>query len=222
MRVQPISVGPVVSRIWQIYRQEAAVLIGTAFILFGVEFLLEIALSGASISIAILFWALTILYQGTVVELVRDIQIGRHTHSVADLVRSVYPVLLPLMGVSVLFAFGVFVGFVLFIVPGVILWVIWSVVAPVTLLERPGVLAAFGRSRELVRGNGWPVFGVIACVALTALVISVAVNLAAISLGIVGREIVQWLVISAIAPLTALSASVLYFALGGDGSGSRV
>ncbi len=65
------------------------------------------------------------------------------------------------MAVSVLFAIGVGIGFVLIIIPGLFLMTIWAVVAPVTVLERPGIFEAFGCSRELVRGNGWNVFGVI-------------------------------------------------------------
>jgi hypothetical protein len=102
---------------------------------------------------------------------------------------------------------------VLLISPGLFLIVIWSVVAPVTVLERPGVFAAFARSRQLVRGNEWNVFGVILIVFLAVAVISIAAGLASAGLGSVGRALVQWLVNAAVAPITALSASVLYFEL---------
>jgi hypothetical protein len=203
----------VVSRIWEIYREHAAVLIGTALVLFGVEFIVVALIPSATIAIAILFWALSILYQGMVVELVQDLQGGRRDHSVGQLLRSVEPVLLKLMGVSILFAIGVAIGFVLFIIPGLILLVMWAVVAPVTVLERPGVFAAFGRSRELVRGNGWAVFRVILLVGLAVIVISLVVGLASVSLGSVGRGLVQWAVNAAVAPISALSASVIYFRL---------
>ena len=160
-----------------------------------------------------LFWALSILYQGMVVQLVQDVQDGRRDHSVGGLLRSVEPVFWPLLAVSLLFGLGVGIGFVLLIVPGLILTVIWSVVAPVTVLERPGVFAAFSRSQELVRGNGWNVFGVIVVVFLAVAVVSIAAGVLAAGLGSVGRALVQWAVNSALAPITALSASVLYFAL---------
>jgi hypothetical protein len=99
------------------------------------------------------------------------------------------------------------------IVPGLILLTLWAVVVPVTVLERPGVFAAFGRSRELVRGNGWPVFGVIVIVFLAVLVISIAAGTASDSLGMVGRGLVNWGVTAVTAPISALSAAVLYFAL---------
>jgi len=214
MSVQHISPGAVVSRVWEIYRDQFAVLIGTALILFAVQFLIYLVLSAAvGIALALVFWAVSVLYQGMVVKLVQDVQDGRRDHSVGELLRSVEPVFWPLLAVSLLFAIGVGIGFVLLIIPGLILIVIWSVVAPVTVLERPGVFAAFGRSRELVRGNGWNVLGVIVLVFLTVVVISIAVGLVSASLGSVGRALVQWAVNAAVAPITALSASVLYFAL---------
>ncbi|MFZ0976028.1 MAG: hypothetical protein WAN22_27650 [Solirubrobacteraceae bacterium] len=214
MTVQPISPGAIVSRIWDIYRDQFSVLVSTAVVLFSIQFVLTLVLStAAAFALAILFWALSILYQGMVVELVKDIQDGRRDHSIRDLIRSVEPVFWPLAAVSVLFGIGVGIGFVFLIVPGLILLVLWSVVAPVTVLERPGVFAAFGRSRQLVHGNGWNVFAVIVVVFLSVLVVSVGVGLLAGSLGSVGRAFVQWALDSALAPITALSASVLYFAL---------
>jgi hypothetical protein len=213
MSVQPISPGAVVARIWEIYRDQFAVLFGTALILYGLEFVVLLLVPGATLALTILFFALGVLYQGLVVELVQDIQDGRRDHSVADLVRSVEPVFWPLVAVSILFGLALAVGFLLLIIPGLILMVIWSVVAPVTVLERPGVGAAFGRSRDLVRGNGWQVFGVIVLVFLAVAVASVAAGLIASGLGSLGRALVQWAVNAALAPVTALSASVLYFEL---------
>jgi hypothetical protein len=213
MSVHPISPGAIVRRIWDIYRENASVLVGAAAVLFALEFVVLLILPGASIAIAILFWALNVLYQGMVVEVVEGVETGRSGHSVGGLLRSVEPVLLPLMGVSILFALGVALGFVLLVIPGLILLVIWSVVAPVTVLERPGVFAAFGRSRELVRGNGWNVFAVILLVGLAVIVISLAAGLVAASLGSVGGALIQWAVTAALAPVSALAASVLYFAL---------
>jgi hypothetical protein len=213
MSVQPISPGAVVSRIWEIYRDQFPVLIGMGLILFGIEFVVLLLVPGATLALTILFFALGVLYQGIVVELVQDIQDGRRDHSIGDLIRSVEPVFWPLVAVSILFGLSLAIGFILLIIPGLILMVIWSVVAPVTVLERPGPFAAFGRSRELVRGNGWQVFGVIVLVFLAVAVLSVAAGLAASGLGSLGRALVQWAVNAALAPVTALSASVLYFAL---------
>ncbi len=211
--MQRVEPGGVLSRIWEIYRAHTGVLVGAAFVLFALQFVVLLLIPGASIAVAILFFALSVLYQGMVVELVQDVETDRRGHSIGDLLKSVEPVLFPLMGVSVLFAIGVAIGFLFLIIPGLILLTFWSVVAPVTVLERPGVLAAFGRSRELVSGNGWRVFTVIVLVGLAVVLVSLAAGLVSASLGSVGRALVQWVVNSAVAPVSALSAAVLYFRL---------
>ncbi len=214
MNLQHISPGAVAARIWEIYRDQALVLLGTAVILFALQFVVFLLLGGvAGIAIAILFWILATLYQGMVVKLVQDVQDGRRDHTIGELLASVEPVLLPLIAVSLLFAIGVAIGFVLLIIPGLNLLVFWSVVAPVTVLERPGVFAAFGRSRDLVRGNGWNVFGVIVLVYLTVLVVSLAAGVLSTPLGALGRGFINWAVTVVTAPVPALAASVLYFAL---------
>jgi hypothetical protein len=214
MSVQPISPTTVVSRVWDLYKDQFAVLIGTATCLYAVQFVIYLILPGAAgFALAKLFFALSILYQGMVVKLVQDVQDGRRDNSIGDLVRSVEPVFWPLVAVSILSGLGIGLGFVLLIIPGLVLLVIWSVVAPVTVVERPGVSHAFGRSRALVRGNGWNVFGVIILVFVAVVVVSIAAGIAADSLGSVGRSLVQWAVNAALAPVTALSASVLSFEL---------
>lgn len=214
MRISP---GEVVSRVWGIYQDQFAVLVGTALVLFAVQFLLALLLSGSlTLVVAVLFWVISTLYQGMVVELVSDVRDGRRDHSVGDLLRSVEPVLFPLMVVSVLLGLGVAIGFILLIIPGLILMTLWSVVAPVTVLEHPGILAAFGRSRELVRGNGWAVFGVIVLLYFAVVVLSLLAGAVTAGLGSAGRALVQWAVTVLLAPVPALGASVLYFELRGE------
>ena len=67
------------------------------------------------------------------------------------------PAILPLIGFGILFGIGVAIGFVLLIVPGLILLTFWSVGAPAIVVERLGAIDAFGRSWHLVRGDAWSV-----------------------------------------------------------------
>ncbi len=64
-----------------------------------------------------------------------------------------------LLGVSLLRAILVVVGVFLLVIPGIWVYVVFSVAVPVLLLEQTGVGAAFGRSRELVKGRWWATFG---------------------------------------------------------------
>jgi len=69
-------------------------------------------------------------------------------------------VLLPLVGLTLLMWLGVGIGFIFLFVPGIMLFVMWSVASPALVAERAGVFAAFGRSRYLTKGARWKVFGV--------------------------------------------------------------
>src|ERR1700753_2333626 len=101
MNVQPLSPTSVVSRIWDLYKDQFAVLIGTAVCLYALQFVIYLLLPGAAgFALILLFWALSILYQGMVVKLVQDVQDGRRDNSIGDLIRSLEAVFLPLAGVS--------------------------------------------------------------------------------------------------------------------------
>jgi hypothetical protein len=210
---RPIAPGAVVSRIAELYQREAGTLLPVAVALFAVQFVVAIILPTRLNFIATLvFWVLAILYQGFVVELVSAAESNRRT-GIGELMRAVTPVLGSLLVISILFAIGVGIGFVLIIIPGLFLLTIWSVVVPVEVLEHRGIIGSFERSRELVRGNGWNVFGVIVIVWVVTAVISILVELLAGPLGHVGRDLIQWAVDVAITPILALSATVLYLEL---------
>ena len=150
-----------------------------------------------------------------VVELVADVQDGRRDATVGQLLQAATPVIGQLILVGIIAGIGILIGFILIIIPGLILITIWSVAAPVVVLERPGAFKALGRSRELVRGNGWQVFGVIVVlvigVRIVAGIIEAIGDAGGTGVGIVVRVIVEIL----LAPLSALAASVLYFELRG-------
>ncbi|MDQ3675552.1 MAG: hypothetical protein M3401_01930 [Actinomycetota bacterium] len=213
-----IDLGRVVREVFDIYRDQAGVLLPVALVVFAVDGLIRGALTaispilGLTVGFIISLTAVG-LYRGMVVQLVADVQDGRRDSSVADLFQSVVPVLVPLILASLLFGLGVGVGLLLLIVPGLFLATIWAVVSPVVVLEQPGVIASFDRSRKLVRGHAWQVFGVV--VIFIAIFIVVAVILGAIGAALGGAGSVIAGIISSVltAPLVALAGTVLYFHL---------
>lgn len=80
--------------------------------------------------------------------------------SLGECLQAGLAVLVPLIILSILLAIAVAIGFVLLIVPGVILYCMWSVAVPSLVEERRGVFGSFGRSRELTDGAKWKVFGI--------------------------------------------------------------
>ena len=213
--VQRLSPGDVIGRAFQIYREQIGVLLPAALLVFAIDAVVSWVFDEGVLAVvaAVVSLVLAVLYQGMVVQLVRDVQDGRRDHTVGELFSSVSPVLLVLIAVSILAGLGIAIGFVLLIVPGLILLTFWSVVAPVTVIERPGVFSAFSRSWELVRGYGWPVFGTIVLVFLLVIVAAIAAGLIGLALGDVGRAILSWIFDALTQPVAALTASVLYFTL---------
>jgi hypothetical protein len=224
---RPLTVGETLNEVFALYQGNFGVLIPAAFWLFlGVNIITGIAgnhNTGLLLVGAILTFAVALLYQGMVVSLVRDLRDGSREESVTELISSVGPVLPTLIGASILYAIGVAVGFVFLVVPGCILLTIWAVIAPVIVIERSGIGAAFGRSQELVRNHGWTVFGTVVAATLISLVAALVLTsiAEAIAGGPILRIVFSTLASTFTAPVGALVAAILYYRLRelkGDGN----
>lgn len=73
---------------------------------------------------------------------------------------------LPAIGLMILLALGVMLGFVLLVIPGMMLLMRWAVVLPALVEEDVGVTEAFGRSSYLTDGARWQIFGLFFVVGL--------------------------------------------------------
>ena len=154
--------------------------------------------------------------QGMVVEAVRDIQDGRRDFTLGGLFASVTPVLGSLILAGVLASIATTIGLILLIVPGLVLLTWWAVLAPVIVIERRPALEAFGRSRDLVRGNGWTVFAIVVVVFLLQGLGSIL--LASVLSGLddqVGAALAALISGALIAPVSAIVAALLYLDLSG-------
>jgi hypothetical protein len=213
-----LDVGSTLSQIFSTYGQQAGVLLPLAFGIFLIVAIITALLSGSFLLSLIAIGVGVIagtLYQGMVVSLVRDVQDGTRDSSVGQLVEETWPVVLPLIGAGILAGIGITIGFFLLLVPGLILLTIWSVIAPVIVVEHSGTIDAFGRSRALVEGNGWPVFGVIVVVYLITTIVGIVFGVigAAISDTFAMRALFSLIASTLTAPIAALAASTIYFKL---------
>lgn len=210
--MESVTAGSVIGEAWRVYKNQFVTLFLAALlvaVISGVAVLLIGPIAGFVNLIVSLFFV------GAVVGLVRDIQDGRRDEGLGSLFRAVGPVFFPLLAVAILAGFGIAIGLVLLIVPGLILLTIWAVVVPVCVLERPGVFASFGRSRDLVRGHGWSVFGALVLAWLISVGLAIVGGIIAAPLDDVGRAVVSWLLTAITMPLFALVSAVLYFRLRG-------
>jgi hypothetical protein len=128
----------------------------------------------------------------------------------------VSPFLGTLIGAGVLATIIIVIGFILIIVPGLIALTFLAVVAPAVVIDRAGVTGALRRSRELVSGHAWRVFGVIVVLFLITAVIGgilSAIGGSASDESFAGYAVADLIVRVLLGPLTAIAATVIYVEL---------
>ena len=221
-----MSIGTVLDEAWTLFTRFFLRFFLIALLVFAsinlVYALLVAAISsdndGAVVLLALLGLATAVIgatwLQGAFVYAVQDARDGTFDASIGQIFSRVAPSILPLLGAGLLAGLGIAVGFLLLIVPGLYLITIWAVVAPVIVIEKPGVFAAFGRSRELVRGHGWTVFGIVLITALLSGIASALLQAAFSALPefleiLIGSTIAQ----AVVAPFGAIAIAVMYFRL---------
>jgi hypothetical protein len=167
-----MSVGAVLGEAWDLYKRFLWQFFLTALVVFAVlDLLSALAVEAAGDSVAAdAFWSIVAVVIGVIgyfwvqaalVELVRDVRDGRADRTVAGTYRAVQPRLGTVIVAGILAAIGIGIGFVLLVVPGLFLLTIWSMLVPVIVIEGRAAGESFTRSREIVQGNGWSVFGLI-------------------------------------------------------------
>jgi hypothetical protein len=214
--VQP---GSVIREAWSLYKAHWRHLLPFALVVYILLGLISLvltallgwfgALLGALIGIIGLFWL-----QGALVEAIADIRDGRADLSMGETFRRVQPHILTLAGAGILAGLAIAIGLLLFIVPGLYLMTIWSVLIPTIVLERKAVFEAFGRSRELVRGQGWNVFGVIVLSILILIAASIVLGILLFWLSGALGEFVRSVISNTLtAPFIALAWTLIYYRL---------
>lgn len=209
-----LKVSEVVRRVFAIYVDQASILFPVAAVVFVINGILASLLIHAGLSLVAILLDLiaSAVFTGMITELVSDLREGRRDASAGQLLRAVRPVLGELIVVSLASALVEAIGFYALFVPGLILLTLWSVAAPVVVIEHPGGLRALSRSPELVRGNVWAVFRVILFFGLLILA-GLALAVLAGSAGAAADLVVQVVVSVLLLPLVSLASAVLYFRL---------
>jgi Membrane domain of glycerophosphoryl diester phosphodiesterase len=183
-----VEIGGVLSEAWALYKRFLKEFFLTALVVFLVLDLLSAladkaagsstgadvfwSLVGAVIGIVGYFWV-----QAALVELVRDVRDGRADHSVGETYRAVQSRLPAVIVAGILAGLGIGIGLLLFLVPGLFLLTIWALLIPVIVLEGKSAGEAFTRSREIVRGHGWSMFGLVIVTFLLVAIASIVIEL---------------------------------------------
>lgn len=154
------------------------------------------------------------LLTGALVEVVKDLhEDGDRVGGIGEMFRRATGKLRPLLGVSLLSGFGIGLGLLLLVIPGVVLMVRWAVAVPVVMIEGRSPRQALRRSRELVRGNGRAVLNVLLAVGLLTGFVGGLVGVLARHQGVIGFWAIEVLAGALTAPYASHAVTVLYYRL---------
>lgn len=92
--------------------------------------------------------------------------------ALGEAMREQTTTLWPLIKASVLAAFGIMLGIICLVVPGIVLTVWWSFVGIAVVLEGRQARPSLARSRALAKGNFWRIFFLIVLVTIIAQIVS--------------------------------------------------
>ena len=175
-----------------------------------------VAIVGALVSIVAAF-----LVQAALVKAAQDIRDGRADLTIGQTISAAWEVIGPVAGASILAGIAIVVGLFLLIVPGLFLITIWAVIVPAIVIERVGAMSSFGRSRGLVKGNGWNVFGILVITFLILLGVELVIGLILSPLNntALTNAISTVVAGSLVAPFQALVVTTIYYRLVGVESG---
>lgn len=167
------------------------------------------ALLAALLSLVAVFWL-----QAALVKAVDDVRDGRADLSLSETFAAAQEHLTAVIVAGLLAAIGIAVGLILLIVPGLVLMTWWAVIIPTIVLENRSAGESFTRSRELVRGYGWSVFGVIVLVILLLIGFQIVLGLILTPLADWLQSFVSQIVSGTLtAPFIAVVLTLLYLRL---------
>jgi hypothetical protein len=215
-----LDANAVLKRSWQLYKRLFARSAVLGLMIFGVLRLFEAILRtghhGAGITLLTLVFAVVgvALLQGALVEVVRGLhEDGNADPSIAEVLQRSAHRCGKLILVSLLVGLGIGVGFLLLIVPGLILAARWALAVPVAMLEDGSATDALRRSREIVQGNKRNVFKILFVVGFLEGVAGIPFGIAAAGAGPFGWWVAMTLGSVLTAPFAAHALTVTYYAL---------
>jgi uncharacterized membrane protein len=166
--LRPLTVGEILDTSFSLYRRHFAALATVALICTGVPLVLRLFLETAggifsNLALALLYGislvVLNLVATGATVFIVSESYLGRPISAREALDRAT-PYIGRILVCSLLLALVVGLGFLLLLIPGIMLAVGLALAIPAVVLEpRSSASAALSRSWELTRGARWRIFG---------------------------------------------------------------
>jgi hypothetical protein len=209
----------VLGEAWELYKRYASHFLAISFSLYLVIAVVSALLSWALGSFgAFIGFVLTLfgafLLQAALVKAVQDVRDGTVDLDLRGTISAAMPYVGTVAIAAILAAIGIGIGFILIIVPGLILLTFWSLIVPEIVIGGAGAIESFGRSWRTVRGYGWNVFGTLVLVWLIMIVVGIVLSVIMYAVPPGWRSFVSELVSGALtAPFIAAVVTLVYYRL---------
>jgi MFS family permease len=209
----------VLGEAWELYKRYALHFLAISFSVYVVIAVVSALLSWALGSFgAFIGFVLTVfgafLLQAALVKAVQDVRDGTVDMDLRATISAAMPYVGTVAIAAILAAIGIGIGFILIIVPGLILLTFWSLLVPEIVIGGAGAIESFGRSWRTVRGYGWNVFGTLVLVWIIMIVFGIVLSVVLLALPPGWRSFVSELVSgAAIAPFIATVVTLVYYRL---------
>jgi len=235
--LRPMSVSELLDRAFFLYRRHFLLFIGIAALPNLILLMLRLALLEWEPSITF-FWrflaglALIPVYlvissiaQGASIVAISDVHMGRSA-SIESAYAHVMKCVIDIFIASILVGIGIVFGCILFIVPGILLYLAWSLSAPVIVIEKLGPLDALPRSSKLTKGSRGRIFVVLLLALVFAWIVASIFQLPILYLAGVSRllnpraiptwinalmQIANFLSTTLATPISAIAISLIYY-----------
>jgi hypothetical protein len=209
----------VLNEAWALYKRFFSHFILISFVIY-----LAIAIVTALLTLAaggwgsFIGWLLSLfgvfLLQAALVKAVQDVRDGRADLDLKETLSAALPFVGAVAIASILASIGIAIGFVLIIVPGLILLTFWSLIVPWIVLGGAEAMESFGRSWRTVRGYAWNVFGTYVLTFLILIAAEIVLSLILIALSDAWRNFISNVVSGTlVAPFIAAVVTLVYYRL---------
>jgi hypothetical protein len=206
----------VLSEAWTLYKRHAS-----HFLLISFAIYLAIAIVTALLSLALgSFGAViggllslfgTFLLQAALVKAVQDARDGRIDLDLRATINAALPFVGAVAIAGILASIAIGIGFVLIIVPGLILLTFLSLIVPEIVIGGARWSESFGRSWRTVRGYAWHVFGTYVVVFIIMIVAEFILGLILLALPNAARTFISDIVVGTlVSPWLAAVVTLVY------------
>lgn len=168
-------------------------------------------LVGAGIVLGVVFWILNTIASGIVVKYASDLFERGDTNLSTAFNSAIYR--MPMILASGLISGAlVILGLILFIVPGVIMAVMFSLFVPAIMIENRGAIGSLERSRRLVDKSWLKVFGVLLLAWLISALFIIVGEALSVIFGQLGG-LTSSLIAALVQPIHPLASTYLYYSI---------